>query len=534
MVVAAHPSAAEAGRAMLNAGGGAVDAAIAAAIVLTLVEPQSSGIGGGGFLLHYDRRGRRVDAYDGRETAPAGAHPEMFLDAAGSPRPFDDVVAGGLSVGVPGLVRMLAAAHRNHGRLPWSALFEPAIALAERGFPVSPRLAVQIAGDRQLPASPTAFGYFFDAGGRPVAAGAVLRNPELAETLRIIARDDGDAFYSGAIADDVAKAVRTAWRNPGTLTAADLAGYTSVRRQPVCGPYRLWMVCGMPPPSSGGITTLQILGMLQTFDLGRLGPDSDQAWHLLAEAGRLAFADRAAYLGDPGSMTVPAERLLDPRYLAERSRLIDEERAMAVARPGVIVTDRRPPTAATDLARPSTSHLGVVDRDGNAASLTASIEGTFGSRLMVRGFLLNNQLTDFAFVPTRDDAPVPNRAGPGKRPLSSMAPTLVFDDGGDLRMVIGSPGGSRIIGYVAKALIAVLDWQLPIQRAVDLPNVVNRNGPTELEAGSGLEGLAAALRRRGHLVEERDLVSGLNGILLGPQGLSGGADRRREGVARGD
>jgi gamma-glutamyltranspeptidase/glutathione hydrolase len=534
MVVAAHPLAAAAGREVLRAGGGAVDAAIAVQMVLTLVEPQSSGIGGGGFLLHFDAGTGKTIAYDGRETAPAAAQAAMFLDGAGAPRAFDDVVVGGLSVGVPGLLRMLEMAHRDHGRLPWAKLFQPAILAAENGFPVSPRLHGLIAADKHLATQEQARRYFFSPDGAPLATGSVLVNRPLADALRRIADGGADAFYEGTIARDIVRAVRTAPRNPSVMRESDLAGYVAKRRDAVCLPYRKWEVCGMPPPSSGGLATLQILGLVERFDLARLAPSSLLRIHLIAEASRLAFADRNLYVADPDFVPVPVAGLLDAAYLAERSGAISPHSSLGRAEPG------RPAGAVVhgepveERLRHSTSHLSVVDAEGNAVAMTSSIEDAFGSRLMVHGFLLNNQLTDFSFLPHDGGNAIANRVEAGKRPRSSMAPTLVFSREGRLAASLGSPGGSRIIGYVSKALIAVLDGGLGIQEAISLPNFVNRNGPTELEAGTHVVAARADLERLGHQVVVNELVSGLHGIVVTSAGLEGGADPRREGVAIGD
>ncbi|MGH6933981.1 MAG: gamma-glutamyltransferase [Dongiaceae bacterium] len=534
MVVAANPLAARAGLEILRQGGNAIDAAIAVQMVLNLVEPQSSGIGGGGFLLFFDGATGRIEAYDGRETAPAAATPDMFLGPDGQPMDFFDAVVGGLSVGTPGLLRLAEMAHRDHGRLTWARLFEPAIRLADEGFEVSPRLHDMIADDDYLPTSPTASTYFYALNGKPVPVGALLRNQAFADTLRIIARDGADAFYSGPIAADIVAAVQSAVPRSGRLTADDLAGYHASKRPPVCRPYRLWQVCGMPPPSSGGIATLQILGLLEGFDLAALAPGSVEAVHLQAEASRLAFADRDRYVADPDFVTVPVAGLLSDDYLRQRARLISPERSLGKVQPGTLPRQASWAPQAPQLEPVSTSHVSIVDGDGNAVSFTSSIEGPFGSRLMVRGFLLNNQLTDFAFRLEVDGRYVANRVQPGKRPRSSMAPTIVLDPNGRLRLVVGSPGGSSIIGYVAKTLFAILDNGLDPRSAVALPNFTNRNGPTEIEQGTALEQIIPQLQRLGHEVKAVSMTSGLHAILVTPDGLLGGADPRREGVAVGD
>lgn len=532
MVGAANPHASEAGASMLRAGGSAVDAAIAMAMVLTLVEPQSSGIGGGAFLLHFDDETNAVAAYDGRETAPASATPDMFLQG-GKPRDFYDAVIGGLSVGVPGQLRMLELAHRAHGKLPWKRLFEPAIMLAEKGFAVSPRLHGLLERDRFLAKMKVARAYFLGADGKPKPVGTVIRNPDLAAVLRAVAEGGADAFYRGDVARDVVQAAAKAERNPGRLTERDLVDYRAVKRQAICRPYRKYRVCGMPPPTSGGITTLQILGMLERFDIADNEPGSVADVHLLAEAGKLAYADRDQFIGDPDFVTVPTQQLLAPAYLAKRAKLIDPHRAMGVAAPGVIEAAGAWAPDTSD-GRPSTSHLVAVDAEGDAVSMTASIEGAFGSHVMVRGFLLNNELTDFSFVPEKNGKKVQNRVEPKKRPRSSMAPIIVLDDRGELKMVVGSPGGSRIIGYVARVLVAVLDHEQDVQAAIAAPNFLNRNGATELERIEGAESWLAktkpGLVALGHEVKVGVLNSGVQAILVGEHGYVGGADPRREGV----
>ena len=527
VVVAANPLAAEAGMAMLRQGGSATDAAIATALVLGLVEPQSSGIGGGAFLLHYAAEDSAVSAYDGRESAPARADEALFLKADGTPMAFWEAVVGGRAVGTPGLLRMLELAHRDHGRLPWADLFQPAIRLAEHGFAVSPRLHELIAADKYLKRYPETAAYFHNAAGDPLPVGSLLKNQAYADTLRAVAAGGADAFYKGAIAVDIAIRVRSVDDNPGRLSYSDLARYQAKRRDPVCLPYRQWTVCGMPPPTSGGVAVLQILKLLEPFDLAALEPASPEAIHLVAEASRLAFADRNRFLADSDFVPVPVEALLDPAYLAARAALIDPTTSLGEAAPGLDSQQAHSPAQPNP---PSTSHLSVVDGEGNAVSMTASIESAFGARLMARGFLLNNELTDFSFRPVVDGQPVANRVQPGKRPRSSMSPTLVLDRRGRFVMAIGSPGGSRIIGYTAKAIVAALDWNLTMQQAVALPNFVNRNGATDLEEGTAVVEAKAALEALGHEVNIRGMTSGLHGIRRTEAGLEGGADPRREGV----
>jgi gamma-glutamyltranspeptidase/glutathione hydrolase len=534
MVVAANPLAVQAGLDVLHEGGNAVDAAVAVQMVLTLVEPQSSGIGGGGFLLAFDGGSQTLSTYDGRETAPAAAAADMFLHADGTPMEFDEAVVGGLSVGVPGALRMLELAHRERGHLPWARLFEPAIKLAEEGFPVSARLHDLLADDEHLKRLPAAAAYFYQADGTPPPVGTLLRNPALAETLRLIASGGADAFYRGRLADDIVAAVAKSPLQPGRLAAADLAAYEAKAREPVCAPYRAWRVCSMAPPSSGGIAVLQMLRLLERFDLKAMAPESAQAVHLIAEAGRLAFADRDRYVADPDKVVVPTGQLLGDTYLQERSRLIQPDHDLGKAAAGTLKQQSGWALPLPQVEPVSTSQISIVDREGNAVSFTTSIEGPFGSRLFVDGFLLNNQLTDFAFKPERDGQPVANRVEPGKRPRSSMAPTLVFDAQGRLILVLGSPGGSSIIPFVVKTLIASLDWGLDPQAAADLPNFANRNGATELEKGTPLEALAPPLQAMGHEVKLTAMTSGLAVIAVTPEGLVGGADSRREGVAVGD
>ncbi len=545
MVAAAHPLAAEAGARMLRAGGSAVDAAVAVQMVLTLVEPQSSGIGGGLFLVHHD--GRRVQAYDGRETAPAAATPDLFLHE-GRPMDFAQAVVGGRSVGVPGALRALELAHRRHGRLPWRMLFEPAIELAEGGFAVSPRLATLLAqpGARGLLHDANAAAYFFDASGAPRRAGDRLRNPALAATLRRVAAQGASALHEGVLAQAIVDAVRGHAANPGRLSLADLAGYRALEREPLCFAWLAWRLCGMPPPSSGALAIGQMLGVLAHFDVAALKPvrrgdgweAAPRAVHLFSEAGRLAFADRARHVADPDFAEVPVRALLDPAYLRGRAALIGE-RSMGRAPAGEPVPASIALADDRSAELPSTSHVSIADAHGNVLAMTTSIENAFGAQLMVGGFLLNNELTDFSFVPSADGRPVANRVEPGKRPRSSMAPMLVFErDGGRPAMSLGSPGGPLIINYVAKALLATLAWGMDLQQAAALPNFGSRNGPTELEQGFASPALVEALRARGHEVAVHPQTSGLQGLQRvvrdGEALWFGAADPRREGVAVGD
>jgi gamma-glutamyltranspeptidase/glutathione hydrolase len=534
MVVAAHPLAARAGVDVLKRGGSAVDAAIAAELVLGLVEPQSSGLGGGAFLLHYAAGGGRLEAYDGRETAPAAAKPGRFLGADGKALDWPAAVVSGKSVGVPGLLAMLELAHRRHGKLAWAELFQPAIRLAQGGFPISPRLHALVSADRFLAQDDGARRYFYTSDGSPKAAGTLLKNPEYAAVLKRVAAQGASAFYRGEIAREIAAAVRGRKRSPGDLAEADFSAYAAKEREPLCGPYRRWKVCGMPPPSSGGFAVLQMLGILEQFDLRALKPDSVPAVHLFAEAGRLAYADRNLYIADPAFVVAPLAALLDLRYLDSRAKLIDAKHSMGRAQAGDPARVAARYGLAEALELPSTTHLSVVDAVGNAVALTASIEAAFGNRQMVRGFLLNNELTDFSWEPEEQGRPVANRVEGGKRPRSSMAPTMVFDEKGKLVMVIGSPGGHSIINYVALTIVNALDWDMDMQKAIAAPRMGSRNGPTELERGTALERLAPELERMGHSVRIRAEASGLHGIMRTRDGWAGGADPRREGVALGD
>ncbi len=550
-VAAANPLATDAGLQVLRAGGSAVDAAIAVQMVLTLVEPQSSGIGGGAFLLHHD--GRRIQAFDGRETAPMAADERLFLGADGKPLPFYEAVVGGRSVGVPGTLRMLEAAHRQHGRLPWAQLFHPAIQLAEEGFAVSPRLNTLLRADAHLRKDPVAAAYFFGPDGQPWPVGHRLRNPELAAVLRQVAERGARALHEGPIAEAIVRKVQSHPGNPGRLTLADLARYQPVERAPLCHDWRAsgrdWRICGFPPPSSGAIAIGQILGILNQTPASTLEvqdglPTAD--WlHYYTEAARLAFADRAQYLADPDFVAPPAGSwmsLLEPGYLADRARLIGAE-SMKTATPGTPGTERISWAPMPAQPEYGTSHISIVDGRGQALAMTTTIEDQFGSRQMVTtdprrpgGFLLNNELTDFSFTPAdAQGRPVANRVQPGKRPRSSMSPTLVFDKAtGQFVASLGSPGGAQIIHFTAKTLWGMLAWGLNAQQAINLPNFGSNNGPTLLEENRFPPATALALRARGAEVREQAMTSGLQAITRTPEGWFGGADPRREGIVMGD
>ncbi|HQS32978.1 MAG: gamma-glutamyltransferase [Polaromonas sp. 39-63-203] len=564
-VAAANPLATQAGYQVLKAGGSAIDAAVAVQMVLSLVEPQSSGIGGGAFLLHAE--GSQVEAFDGRETAPMAADEQLFLGADGKPLPFYDAVVGGRSVGTPGTVRMLEMAHRQYGRLPWAQLFAPAIELADRGFTVSPRLAALLRDDKYLKDDPVAAAYFYQADGTPVEAGSTLKNPALADVLRQIASQGADAMLTGQVAQSIVAKVQKHPRRPGQLAMSDLAGYRARKREPICSDYtanaKTYVLCGMPPPSSGALAIGQILGMLTYTPAsgmslvtgmggvaGTAGLTPSADWlHLYLDAARLAFADRAQYVADPDFVQPPAGSwmsLLAPDYLAGRAKLIQAQsggQSIKTAQPGVPGVIRTAYAPMPDQPEHGTSHISIVDGYGNAVAMTTTIEDQFGARLMTDGgtgkaggFLLNNELTDFSFVPF-DDAgkPVANRVQPGKRPRSSMAPTLVFDKATRrLVMTAGSPGGAMIIHYTAKTLYGVLNWGLNAQQAIDLPNFGSLNGPSLLEANRFAPATVEALRARGAEVHEQPLTSGLQAIQARPGGWFGGSDPRREGLVLGD
>jgi gamma-glutamyltranspeptidase / glutathione hydrolase len=565
VVVAAHPDAADEGASVLARGGSALDAAVAVQLTLTLVEPQSSGIGGGGFLLYHDARTGRLHAYDGRETAPGEADASLFMTDSGQAMRFLQAAFGGRAVGVPGVVRLLELAHGRHGRLGWADIISGPVARAERGFRISQRLHRLIELDPILPAMPETRGYFFSAEGRALPVGARRDNAPLAAVLSALGTRGADAFYRGPIAEDLVAAVRTARRPAlargvlnlalselgltpggaarveaaGRLSVADLEAYRALERAPVCRVHRgRYRVCGMPPPSSGGIAVLQVLALLERFDLASGDPTSVESLHLLAEAQRLAHADRDMWVADPAFVAVPVDGLLDDGYLKSRAALLREGEAAAAVAPG------HPPGAPPGLVsaaaaeEPSTTHFTIVDADGNIACMTSSIEFGFGSHVMARGFLLNNQLTDFSFVPGAPGRKVANAVEPGKRPRSSMSPVIVFDAvTGEPLWALGSPGGARIIAYVAQVLVALLDAGRSPQEAVSLPHVVNLGGRTELEDLGWPEGVlverVAGLRALGHDVTVGQQNSGLHVVQWTHRGLVPGIDPRREGAARG-
>ncbi|MGL1955997.1 MAG: gamma-glutamyltransferase [Colwellia sp.] len=530
MVVAANPYASKAGFEILKQGGSAVDAAIAVQLVLGLVEPQSSGIGGGAFLLYWDSEHKEITSFDGRETAPNKVTNALFLTDSGKPLKWIDAVVGGRSVGVPGVLASLEKAHNLYGKLPWSVLFERAIELAEQGFVVSPRLEKLLGmnfnpGIHKLPV----INQYFFPDSHSVKAGDLLVNKKLANVYRSIAKKGVKVFYQGWIAKKIVEKVQNSPIASGVLSLEDMKNYSVVQRDAVCGSYRQYKVCGMAPPSSGGITVIQTLLQLQAFDLAKEQANSVQATHLIAQSSRLAFADRNRYIADADFVSVPVKGLLAAEYLAMRSKLIDSEQDMGRALAGL---PKGALKQADDSAieRPSTSHVSIVDSFGNAVSMTSSLENGFGSALMVEGFILNNQLTDFSFIAKENDEWVANRVEANKRPRSSMAPMMVFNKDQSLKLVVGSPGGSRIINYVTQTIIGVLDWQLNPQQAINLPKITNRNKVTTLEKGTQAEKLKLALEDKGHIIQIQDLNSGLHAIEVTENGLIGGADPRREGL----
>jgi gamma-glutamyltranspeptidase/glutathione hydrolase len=535
MVAAANPYAVNTGYKILKQGGSAVDAAIAVQMVLGLVEPQSSGIGGGAFMLFWNNQSKNLSSYDGRETAPMAVTENYFINKIDK-KPMDwwKALVGGRSVGVPGVLKMLELAHHEHGKLPWNTLFDDAIKLAESGFVVSDRLhqLIKKRFNPGLDRYEASRKYFFP-GGKPLQPGIVVKNRLLADAYKLIAKHGTDVFYKGEIAKDIIKAVKDTEENPGVLSATDLINYKAKKRDPVCAPYRLYMICSMGPPSSGGLTVIQILSLLSHFDLSKYHPLSKESVHLFTQAARLAFADREMYMADTDYVKTPITELIDQSYLEKRAKQIKYDNDMGKAAAGAFYVEKSY-APGNSPEYPSTSHISIIDKYGNAISMTTSIEMAFGSTVMTNGFLLNNTLTDFSFKPERNGIPVANRVQPGKRPRSSMSPTMVFNKDNKLVLIIGSPGGSRIINYVAKTIIAVLDWGLDIQDAIDLPNFSNRNGATDLEKNTPITKIAEELELMEHTINIRPLNSGLHGILIRDNKLRGGADSRREGTIMGD
>jgi len=532
MVVSANPYASWTGKNIIQQGGNAIDAAVAVQAMLSLVEPQSSGIGGGAFILYWDNKTKTLHTIDAREMAPASVNPYWFMDG-NTPMKWIEAVIGGKSVGVPGVLAGLEHAHKKFGKLDWSLLFKDTIETSRKGFTVSERLHRLLAlelnkGILEFPASAT---YFYPAG-MPLAQGSKRRNPRLAKTLEGIANNGAAYFYQGEVAEKIAKAVQSASINPGSLTAEDIANYTVIEREPICGTYRDYRLCGMAPPSSGGINVLQILSMLESFPISDYSYNSVEFAHLYSQATARAYADRNAFVADTDFTQLPYAALVNDAYLSRRAEGIGLDKPWRKVRAGEPhIQAQWTPGKSFEL--PNTSHISIVDKEGNAVSMTSSIEFMFGSGIMVEGFLLNNQLTDFSFSPSRANRPVMNRVEPKKRPRSAMSPTMVFDEKGELSIVVGSPGGSRIISYVAQTLIGMIDWGLDVQQAINMPKITNRNDYTTLEKGTEMEHLKEPLEAKGHKIRIGDLNSGLHGIQIMDGKLVGGADPRREGIAVG-
>ena len=531
MVSVANPHAAAAGARVLSEGGTAADAMVAVQAVLGLVEPQSSGIGGGAFLVWYDSKSGEITTLDGRETAPLAATPRLFQNENGERLKFWDAVVGGRSVGVPGTPALMEAAHKKWGQNSWNSLFSEAIDLADNGFAVSPRLAALVARDAERLGRFSDTADYFFPNEQPLVEGHLLTNPAYADLMRRMAKDGAEVIYFGDIARAIINTVRGAEKNPGVLSLTDLQIYKVKERPAVCAPFREYQVCGMGPPSSGALTVGQILGLLNQFTPG--SSNDPQTLRLIGDASRLAFADRGRYMADSDFVPMPTKGLLAQDYLSERAKLLNGPDALTEAVPGNPEYSHASLWADdVSLELPSTSHISIVDRFGNALSMTTTIENSFGSRLMAHGFLLNNELTDFSFSSHRNGVPIANRVEPGKRPRSSMSPTIILKDGRPT-LVIGSPGGSRIIGYVAEAIVAHIDWGMNIQAAVSIPHAINRFGTYDLEKGTSLEAMVAPLEELGYKVNLRSLNSGLHAISIGENGLFGGADPRREGIAIG-
>ena len=535
MVVSAHPLASRIGNEILQRGGSAADAGIAVQLALGLVEPQSSGLGGGAFALYYDAQNKRLNSFDGRELAPTSAGKYLFIDEDGKPMSFAKASIGGRAVGVPGVPRLLETLHKNYGRLSWREVFSPVIGLSQNGFEVSPRLAAMLRAERNnfYADVPTKL-IFYPDSSTPLRSGARLRNPDYTQTLTTLATQGVESFYTGDIAQKIVEKVRANRASAGNMTLEDLAAYQVKERMPVCGLYRGYRICSMGEPSSGGLTLIQILGMLERFDLKAWGKENAKSWHVIAEASRLAFADRNLYMADPDKVQTPGERLIDRQYIAARSALISPDAALRHVEAGTPPDWQAPAPLQGDalIKPPGTSHITIVDGYGNILSMTTSIEQAFGSHVMAGGFLLNNQLTDFSFKPEIDGAPVMNRVEGGKRPRSSMTPVIIFDPSGAPVYALGSAGGSAIIGYVAQRVIGLIDWNMTPAQAMAMPNIIHRGEVLEAEADAPVtkEQMAAL----GHPMEIKDLNSGLTMISLKNGQLTGAADPRREGVAIGN
>ncbi len=526
----ADPRATQAGMEMLRQGGSAADASMAMMVTLSVVEPQSSGIGGGGFLIYSDGSNNMLSTINGRETAPASADQSRFLGPDGKPLPFLKAVLGGRSVGVPGNVHLMAMAHKKWGKLKWKQLFAPAIKLAEDGFEVSPTLADRLRQIAPLWKEFPETQKIYWVNGKPAVAGSIIKNPAMAATLKAIAAKGPNAFYKGKVAKDLVRTVNGAALNPSDMTLADLAAYKADEQKAVCAPYRVYIVCGMGPPSSGATTVLQILGALERFDMAALGKDNPQSWHLIAEAMQLAYADREKYLGDPRFVPVPVNGMIDRDYIASRSALINPDTSATTFEAGT-PPGASPRTAAISGEVAGTTHFVAVDKFGSIATMTSTIEGPFGSQLVSGGFMLNNELTDFTFAPEKDGAPVANRVQGGKRPLSSMSPTIVFDADGRAVLALGSAGGKRIIMHVTKTLIGALDFGLPLAEAIALPNIYFSSGAIYLEEGTFLGDMAPVISAFGQPAVKRDEGSKVNGAQLTASGWVGAADPRSEGTA---
>lgn len=536
MISSADERASQAGQEIIELGGNAVDAAIATQLVLNVVEPHSSGIGGGGFLLFYDAKNNKTIYFNGRETAPKKAFSKMFLTKDGAPKKFKDAVKGGLSVGTPGLLMALKEAHQQYGKLPWQQLFLPAIKIANEGFEIDERTNILAQKIDYLQHFKQSKELYLNADNTPKKAGSIVKNPQLAQTLQIISHQGIKPFYQGQIAKDIVATVQNSKINPGLLSLSDLQDYKIVSSDLICSNYHQYKVCSMPLPSSGGITVLQILSILENFDLAKMNPKSADTIHLILEATKLAYADRNEYIAD--SKNVPIKEMLDKKYLQKRSQLIDRKKAATNVQPGKFkryktLSQRNMILDKEAWQSPSTTHISVIDNDGNAVALTSSIEYFFGSAISVRGFMLNNQMTDFSFLPYKDGKLVANRVRPGKSPRSSMSPVLVFDSNDELIMTIGSPGGPRIIQFLVKAIIQHLDYDYNIQKAISSPNFIVLNDKVELEARTKLTKLKSQLEKFGHKVTIKDIVSGINGATKHGKSLQGGADPRRQGAAIG-